>query len=102
MPDRDRDRGKITTADGQVLATIEPPPYVVVLVEKRSADNTWKTWLQNLFNAVLGINYVAQSFTAPNMTTTERNAMTAVNGMIIYNTTTLQFEFYENGAWVTK
>jgi hypothetical protein len=36
------------------------------------------------------------------MTTAQRNALTAVNGMIIYNTTTNQFNFYENGGWVTK
>ena len=35
------------------------------------------------------------------LTTTERNALTAINGMIIYNTTTAAFNFYENGAWVT-
>ncbi len=38
----------------------------------------------------------------PRMTTAQRNALTAVNGMIIYNTTDNQFNFYENGAWVTK
>jgi len=41
-------------------------------------------------------------FTAPQYTTTQRNALTPVNGWIIYNTTTNVFEFYENGAWVTK
>ena len=35
------------------------------------------------------------------MTTSERDALTAVNGMIIYNTTTNTFNFYKNGAWVT-
>lgn len=34
-----------------------------------------------------------------NMTTTQRNALTAQNGMMIYNTTVPQFEVYENGAW---
>jgi len=34
-----------------------------------------------------------------NMTTTERNALTAANGMIIYNTTDNKFQGYENGAW---
>lgn len=35
----------------------------------------------------------------PSLTTTERNALTPVNGMIIYNTTTIQMESYESGAW---
>jgi hypothetical protein len=35
------------------------------------------------------------------MTTAQRDAMTAADGMIIYNTTTNAFNFRENGAWVT-
>jgi hypothetical protein len=34
------------------------------------------------------------------MTTTQRNNLSAANGMIIYNTTTNQFEGYEAGSWV--
>ena len=34
-----------------------------------------------------------------NLTTTERNALTAANGMIIYNTTDNKFQGYENGGW---
>ena len=33
------------------------------------------------------------------LTTTERNALTAANGMLLYNETTNQLESYENGAW---
>jgi hypothetical protein len=40
----------------------------------------------------------------PRMTTVQRDALTPVNGTIIYNTSAglNRFEFYENGAWVTK
>jgi hypothetical protein len=34
------------------------------------------------------------------LSTTDRNALTAVNGMVIYNTTDNKFQGYENGAWV--
>jgi len=33
------------------------------------------------------------------MTTTQRDAMTPINGMIIYNTTTNTIQGYQNGAW---
>jgi hypothetical protein len=33
-------------------------------------------------------------------TTTERDALTAANGMVIYNTSTNKFQGYENSAWV--
>ena len=42
------------------------------------------------------------AFIVPRMTTAQRDALTAVNGMIIYNTTTNQFNFREVGAWVLK
>ena len=40
------------------------------------------------------------SFTVPSLTTTERDALTAANGMLIYNSTLNKFLGYENGAWV--
>lgn len=36
------------------------------------------------------------------MTTTQRDALVAVNGMIIYNTITNVFNFRENGNWINK
>lgn len=35
------------------------------------------------------------------MTTGQRDALTPVDGMIIYNTTNVRFNFRENGAWVS-
>ena len=34
------------------------------------------------------------------LTTTQRNAITAANGMVIYNTTTSKFQGYAGGSWV--
>ena len=39
------------------------------------------------------------AFVAPQMTTTQRNAMSPANGWIIYNTTTNQMQGYINGSW---
>ena len=36
----------------------------------------------------------------PTLTTTQRNALTAVNGMLIYNTTDSKIQAYAGGAWV--
>lgn len=35
----------------------------------------------------------------PRLTTTQRDALTPTNGHFIYNSTTTQFEGYQNGAW---
>jgi hypothetical protein len=50
----------------------------------------------------LDVSSTTGALIVPRMTTAQRNVLTAVNGMIIYNTTTNQFNFYEAGAWVTK
>jgi hypothetical protein len=50
----------------------------------------------------LDVSSTTGAFIVPRMTTSQRDALTAVNGMIVYNTTANQFNFYENGAWVTK
>ena len=44
-----------------------------------------------------GDNFV---FRAKNMTETERDALTATKGMIIYNTTKDEIQGYVNGSWV--
>lgn len=37
----------------------------------------------------------------PRLTTTQKNALTAVNGMIVYDSTLNKFQGYENGAWTS-
>jgi hypothetical protein len=36
----------------------------------------------------------------PTVTTTEREALTATNGMLVYDTTLSKFYSYQNGAWI--
>ena len=52
-------------------------------------------------NASCGIEIVSttKAFRASNMTSTERDALTALDGMIIYNTTTAKLQVYA-GGWV--
>jgi len=50
----------------------------------------------------LDVSSTTGALIVPRMTTAQRNALTPVNGMILYNTSTNQFNFYENGAWVIK
>jgi len=52
-------------------------------------------------SSLLDINSTTGALVVSRMSITDRNALTAVNGMIIYNSTTNAFNFYENGAWVT-
>jgi hypothetical protein len=48
----------------------------------------------------LGVSSTTGAFLLPRMTTAQMNALTAINGMVIYNTTNTACYAYENGAWV--
>ena len=51
-------------------------------------------------SAILELQSTVGALLLPRMTTTQRDALTAVDGMLIYNTTTGVTESYESGAWV--
>lgn len=48
----------------------------------------------------LTITTTTGALTLPRMSTADRDALTAVNGMEIYNSDTDKFQSYENSAWV--
>lgn len=50
----------------------------------------------------LDVTSTTGALIVPRMTTTQRDDLNAIDGMIIFNTTTKQFNFRENGIWVTK
>ncbi len=52
-------------------------------------------------SAILDLTSTTGALLIPRMTTTQRDALTAENGMLIYNTTLNKFEGYENGAWAS-
>lgn len=50
-------------------------------------------------SALLELSSTTGALLISRMTSTQRDALTPVNGMIIYNTTTAKFQAYEAGAW---
>lgn len=51
-------------------------------------------------SALLELDSTTGALLLPRMTTGQRDALGAVNGMLIYNSTNNKIEGYENGAWV--
>lgn len=52
-------------------------------------------------SAKVEIDSTTGAFLIPRMTSTQRDALTAVNGMLIYNSTLNKFQGYENGTWTS-
>jgi len=52
-----------------------------------------------IFSTVTVLDGANHWIQLPKLTTTQRNALTGVNGLMIYNSTTGQVEVYANGSW---
>lgn len=54
------------------------------------------------FNSDASVEFSgARTIVLPRLTTVQRDALTGFNGMSLYNSTANQFQFRENGAWVS-
>ena len=51
-------------------------------------------------NVALEIESTTKAFVLSRMDTTQRNAMTAITGMVIFNTTTNTLQYYDGTSWV--
>ena len=61
------------------------------------------TYISDILDDLKGTNgpiEYTDAIVVDSLTTTERNALTAVNGMVIYNSTTSRVEMYQGGAWI--
>ena len=52
-------------------------------------------------SALLDLTSTTGALLVPRMTTGQKAALTAINGMIVYDSTLNKFQGYENGAWVS-
>lgn len=52
-------------------------------------------------NGSLDLTSTTGALLVPRLTTTQRDALTAADGMVIYNTTTATFQVRQNSAWVS-
>ena len=103
-------QGTITVTDNNLLylpshdGVLQYANYFKVHKTGKVAINMGQTEIHNEPGATLEVNgnvkiAGANEMLLGNMTTTQRNALTAANGMMIYNTSDNKFQGYENGAW---
>jgi hypothetical protein len=93
----------VADAAGQAIWSVSDN-YNAILTARRNATGSSGTISVGVgtatpnSSAVLDISG-ARALLVPRLTTTERDALTAANGMIIYNTTLNQMQGRINGAW---
>jgi len=84
------------------MPQLNPPPQII---PQKFLDLD-RGFMTDLVRSVYQIFYAMGgqdgALRTQSVTTTERDAIKAENGMIVYNTTTNAFNFFENSVWITK
>lgn len=86
------------TIDGTRVVTVLSPTTFSVAVNVTVAGTTGMVQADN---ALFDMVSTTRAPISPRMTTTQRDLMTPVDGMWLYNTTTGMFNLREGGAWNT-
>ena len=76
--------GRITSLDGATVGATTPAAVTGTAISGTS----------------IAVTGTAGTVKLPTLTTTQRNTLSAANGMLIYNSTTSKIEAYAGGAWV--
>ena len=82
------------------MTNLSPPPQLIP--QSISEKGFFTDLLSSVYQIFYTVGGTTNALQVPSVTTTERDAIKSINGMIVYNTTTNAFNFFENGAWVTK
>lgn len=117
-------RRMVIDMDGDVMiGTIYPPTAKLHVLGDNNTDSTYSAKFANsdqdallhirnsghvnigsdtlVASALLNLDSVTGALLVPRMTEAQRDALTAVDGMTIYNTTSGSFNFREGGVWNT-
>lgn len=90
-----------TTQSGVQIRDASTPIAASLFAIQNNAGST--SYLGVDVNGITATNFVGTGTTGAvrvhNLTTTEKNALTGANGMIVYDTTLNQMQCYVNGSW---
>ena len=81
------------------MTLLNPPPQLIP--EGISEKGFMTELVRSVYQIFYTVGGQTNALQVPEVTTTERDAIKANNGMIVYNKTTNAFNFFENGAWVS-
>lgn len=88
-----------TSTDATDAFTVKSPNQQYLIYTKPSTDRIGIC--TNAPLSVLDITSTTGTLIVARMTTTQKNAMTGVNGMIVYDSTLNKFQGFEAGSWVS-